>query len=94
MDREDSDEDVKGKILEWPGMRRPLKGRRPGAIAIPALAAGALAIGALAIGALAIGSLAIGRFAIGKGRIKSLEIDDLTVRRLRVLENGRSSAQD
>jgi len=91
MDTEDSNGIVKGKILQWTGTRGQLKGRRPAAIALPAMATGALAIGALAvgalaIGALAIGSLAIGRFAIGKGKIKSLEIDELTVRRLRVLE--------
>ena len=51
-----------------------------------AVAIGATALGALAIGALAIGTLAVGRLAIGRGRIKKLEIDDLTVRRLRVLE--------
>jgi len=53
---------------------------------LAAFAIGAVALGALAIGALAIGTLAVGRLAIGRGRIKTLEIDDLTVRRLRVLE--------
>jgi hypothetical protein len=66
----------------------------PSAMALPALGAGALtigalAIGALAIGALAIGSMAIGRMAIGRLRLKHLEIDDLSVRRFRVLEDHR-----
>ncbi|MGH7490065.1 MAG: hypothetical protein ACREMY_31330, partial [bacterium] len=55
---------------------------------IPALAVGALAFGALAVGALAIGSLAVGRIIIGKARFREVEIDDLTVRRLRVLDVG------
>lgn len=59
--------------------------RAPGAAAFPAIAAGALALGALAIGALAIGSLVIGRMAVGRLRLKHVVIDDLTVRRLRVL---------
>jgi hypothetical protein len=99
MDTEDRNDTIKGKILQWPGPRGRLRGRRPTAIALPAVASGALAIGALAvgalaIGALAIGSLAIGRFAIGKGKIKSLEIDELTVRRFNMLKNGTSSPQD
>jgi len=59
---------------------------QPVATNLALFAIGATAFGALAIGALAIGTLAIGRLAIGRGRIKALEIDDLTVRRLRVLE--------
>jgi hypothetical protein len=56
------------------------------ALALPAIATGALAVGALAIGALAIGSLVIGRMAVGRLRLKHVVIDDLTVRRLRVLD--------
>jgi hypothetical protein len=51
-----------------------------------ALAAGAVAAGALALGAVAIGQMVIGRLAIGKARFKSLEVDELTVRKLRVME--------
>jgi hypothetical protein len=51
-----------------------------------ALAAGAVAAGALALGAVAIGQMVIGRLAIGKARFKSLEVDELTVRKLRVIE--------
>src|SRR6516165_4629443 len=51
-----------------------------------ALAAGAVAAGALAVGAVAIGQMVIGRLAIGKARFKSLEVDELTVRKLRVIE--------
>jgi hypothetical protein len=43
-------------------------------------------IGALAIGALAIGALAIGRLMVGRARIRSVVIDELVVRRLRITE--------
>lgn len=42
---------------------------------------------ALAIGALAIGRLAVGRVVIKKASFGALEVDELTVRRLRVVEN-------
>jgi hypothetical protein len=45
-----------------------------------------LALGATAIGALAIGSVAVGAFAMKHGRVRTLTIDDLEVRRLRVGE--------
>ena len=51
-----------------------------------AVAAGALALGALAIGALAIGALAIGRLEIKRARLRKVEIDDLIVRRFRVVD--------
>ena len=63
----------------------PLR-RARAAIAFPAIATGALAVGALAIGALAIGSLVIGRMAVHRLRLRYVVIDDLTVRRLRVLD--------
>jgi|GEM_PF-7093555 len=53
-----------------------------------ALAVGALAIGALAIGALAIGRLSIRRADAQKLRLGEVDIDTLTVRRLRVIETG------
>ena len=53
-----------------------------------ATAAGAAALGALAVGAVSIGALAVGKLAIGRARIKRLDIDDLTVRRLHVLDDG------
>ena len=61
-------------------------------VRVPSGATGALAIGALAIGALAIGALAIARLSIirasaEKVHLGTVEIDDLTVRRLRVIEN-------
>lgn len=60
-------------------------------VSTPAVAMGALALGALAIGALAIGALAVGRLSIlcaraEKVHLGTVEIDDLTVRRLRVIE--------
>jgi hypothetical protein len=48
---------------------------------------GAAAFGAVAIGALAIGRLAIGRLVIKKARFSRQEVDELTVRRLRVVEH-------
>jgi hypothetical protein len=58
-----------------------------GASAVGAQAIGTLVIGAIAIGALAIGALAIGRLVIGQTRIRRVEIDDLVVRRLRIIED-------
>ena len=50
------------------------------------MALGAMALGAFAIGAMAIGRLAIGGLVVRKAKLGSVEIDDLTVHRLRVLE--------
>ncbi len=58
-----------------------------GSLAAGSFAVGALAVGAFAIGAAAVGALAIGRLFIGKSHIKTLEIDNLIVRRL-TLEPG------
>jgi hypothetical protein len=65
-------------------------------VSTPSLAAGALALGALAIGALAIGALAIGRLRILQAsadrlHLGKVEIDDPTVKRLRVIETTPSS---
>jgi hypothetical protein len=57
-----------------------------GALPVGAIVVGALAFGALAIGAVAIARIAVWRMAVGKLHLKSAEIDELTVRRLRVLE--------
>jgi hypothetical protein len=57
------------------------------AASLLALALGAAAFGALAIGALAIGRLAVGRMVIKKARFGAIEVDELTVRKLRVLEH-------
>jgi len=66
-----------------------LRGRLP-PLSLPALAMGALATGAIAIGAMAIARLAIGQIAVKKARFGTVEVDELTVRRLRVIEdNGR-----
>jgi hypothetical protein len=51
---------------------------------------GALAVGALAVGALAIGALAIGRLAVGRARFKSLEVDELTVGKLKIKSHDDS----
>jgi hypothetical protein len=58
----------------------------PPAARLLALAIGAAAVGAVAIGAIAIGRMAIGGLAIRRARFGSLEVDELTVRKLRVLE--------
>jgi hypothetical protein len=62
----------------------PSEDRRPVVGGLKSTAA--LALGALAVGALAIGALAIGRLAIGHARIRRLEIDELVVRKLRVID--------
>lgn len=64
-----------------------------GALAAGASAAGAIALGALAMGAVAVGAFAIGRLAIGRARIRHLDIDELTVRRLRVTDDMVVPAQ-
>ena len=55
-------------------------------VSMVAVALGAAALGAVAIGALAIGRLAVARTTIKKAHFGTLEVDELTVRRLRVLE--------
>jgi hypothetical protein len=74
--------------------RRPARRARPAAVAwadlepieLPPVSTPALAVGALALGALAIGALAIGRLDIRQARLRKVEIDELTVRRFRVVE--------
>lgn len=56
------------------------------AAALVGLALGAGALGALAIGALAVGRLAVGRLVIRKAHFAALQVDELTVRRLRIAE--------
>jgi hypothetical protein len=62
---------------------------RPAAASMVAVAAGVIALGAIAIGAVAIGRLAIGGLAIKRARFGALEVDELTVRRLHVVEDER-----
>lgn len=64
--------------------RTPMRYSR--ALGLGAAAFGAFAIGAFAIGALAIGRLAVGAFVMKRGRVRTLTVDDLDVRRLRVGE--------
>ena len=84
----------------WTASRRELRRRelelppvRVSSVATGALAIGALAIGALAIGALAIARLSIIRASAEKVHLGTVEIDDLTVRRLRVIENVPPTAR-
>lgn len=58
-----------------------------------ALALGAAALGAFAIGAVAIGSMAIGGLVVRRAKFRSVEIDDLTVRRLHVVEAAPSAKE-
>jgi hypothetical protein len=76
-------------------MARDITGRsnNPPGISLLALAMGAAACGALAIGALAIGRLAIGRVTVKKARFAALEVDELTVRKLRILEEERGGTE-
>jgi len=69
-------------------MNDPTRSTRLGlrGLAIIATAVGAVAVGASAIAVLAIGRLAIRRIIVEKARFKSLEIQDLTVTRLRANE--------
>jgi hypothetical protein len=60
----------------------------PAAMRILALAAGAVAAGAVAIGVLAIARLAVGRLVVRDARFGKVAIDELTVRRLRILEDA------
>ena len=46
----------------------------------------------LAVGALAIGALAVGKLEIRKTRLRKVEIDDLTVRRFRIIEEADGEA--
>ena len=73
------------EIVHWYPPRRHLEGA-VGVRAAGAASVGALAMGALAFGAMAIGALAIGRLVVGKARFRDLEIDRLTVRKLKILE--------
>jgi hypothetical protein len=62
-------------------------------VGVPSVAIGALALGALAVGALAIGALAIGRLRVLRAdadtvHLGKLESDDLTLKRLRVIEHA------
>ena len=61
-----------------------------GALAVSSFAIVALAIGALAIGALAIGRLSVRRATAQKVHLGEVEIDDLIVRRLRVMATTSS----
>jgi hypothetical protein len=58
-----------------------------GATALGTLAVGALAIGAVAIGALAIGKLMIKRLVVKDARFRRVAIDELTVGRVRLLDD-------
>ncbi len=86
----DEPETLPEEIVHWQPTHRPLTTAH-GAVAQSASATGsgivgALAMGALALGAVAIGALAIGRLNVRYAKLGRVEIDDLVVKRLRVLE--------
>ncbi len=91
----DEPETLPEEIVHWQPTHRPLAEAR-GAVAhgasatgssiVGSLALGALALGAVALGAVAIGALAIGRLKVRDARFGRLAVDELTVRRFRVLE--------
>jgi hypothetical protein len=74
----------KSSVLKLPPVGLPAVAS--GAAALGTLAIGSLAISALAVSALAIGVLAVGRLEIRKTRLREVEIDNLTVRRFRVVD--------
>jgi len=89
---EDEPETLPEEIVQWQPTHRPgglaqaHAAVAQGASATGSWVVGALAMGALALGAVAIGALAIGRLNVRHARFGRLVVDDLTVRRLRVLE--------
>ena len=87
---EDGPEVLPEEIVHWQPNHRPLN-QTHGAVAQGASATGSSIVGALAMGALALGAVAIGALAIGRLNVRyvklgKVEIDDLVVRRFRVLE--------
>jgi hypothetical protein len=78
-------DEEESEIVHWYPPRRHMP-QTLGARSVSAASVGALATAALAFGVLAIGALAIGRLAVGRARFKDLEIDRLTVRKLKILE--------
>jgi hypothetical protein len=87
---EDEPEVLPEEIVHWQPNHRPLN-QAHGAVAQGASATGSSIVGALALGALAMGAVAIGVLAIGRLNVRyvklgKVEIDDLVVRRMRVLD--------
>jgi hypothetical protein len=88
----DEPESLPEAIVHWqPNHHHVALTQTSGAVAKGASIVGlsavtALALGAMAIGAVAIGALAIGRLNIGGAKLGRVEIDELIVRRLKVLE--------
>jgi hypothetical protein len=86
--------------VDWLAMRRRSRHNYlelPPA-SVPSVAIGALALAAFAVGALAIGALAIGRLRILRAdadrlHLGAVEIDDLIVKRLRVIETAGDEDQ-
>jgi hypothetical protein len=74
----------------WTASRRELRRRE---LELPPVRVSSVATGALAIGALAIARLSIIRASAEKVHLGTVEIDDLTVRRLRVIENVPPTAR-
>jgi hypothetical protein len=84
---------ISGTRRRQTNMTEVVRRSDPAAVRIAALAAGALAAGAVAVGVLAIARLAIGKLVVRDARFRNVAIDELTVRRLRVLE-GTAPVRD
>jgi hypothetical protein len=72
------DEEITQPIVQWYPHTGPLTAVSPGVVAVASLALGVLATLTL---------FAIGRRAFGNHRLGALEVDELTVRRLNVLDD-------
>jgi len=70
----------------------PQSGQLP-AVRSGAAALGALALGAFALGAAAYGAVAIGRLIVGKARVRTLEIDELIIKRFSLGEPDSAPRQ-
>jgi len=68
-------------------MAREITGRSKNEL-LP-LALTVVAFGALAIGVLVIGRLAVGRLVVKNAHFRELEVDALTVRKLRIVADDR-----
>ncbi|MBV6458753.1 MAG: hypothetical protein HONBIEJF_01891 [Fimbriimonadaceae bacterium] len=67
------------KVVEPP---RSIRKHAAGAEGVGLMGLGIFAVGAVTFGALAIGALAIGRLVIGRTKLKSVEVEDLTIGRI------------
>ena len=84
----DARAEVRFSTMRYPVIRRI---NLPAGVSVMAIAVSAFAVGALAIGALAIGRIAIKQMALQKAKAADVEIDRLTIHRLKVIEPIQTS---